>query len=51
MTTSLDTQAIGLDVGPGGTILIADCFRAPGFKSGGKVRTVGGGQAPAHGRE
>jgi MPBQ/MSBQ methyltransferase len=30
-------------VGPGGTILIADCFRAPGFKGGGKVRTVGGG--------
>jgi SAM-dependent methyltransferase len=30
-------------VGPGGHILIADCFRAPGFKGGGKVRTVGGG--------
>jgi SAM-dependent methyltransferase len=30
-------------VGPAGHILIADCFRAPGFKGGGKVRTVGGG--------
>jgi SAM-dependent methyltransferase len=34
-------------VGPGGTILIADCFRAPGFKGGGKVRTVGGGHPMA----
>jgi SAM-dependent methyltransferase len=34
-------------VGPGGTILVADCFRAPGFKGGGKVRTVGGGHPMA----
>jgi SAM-dependent methyltransferase len=39
-------KASGL-VGPGGTILIADCFRAPGFKGGGKVRTVGGGHPMA----
>ena len=30
-------------VGPGGTILIADCFRAPGFRGGGRIRAVGGG--------
>jgi SAM-dependent methyltransferase len=30
-------------VGPGGTILIADCFRSPGFKGGGRIRAVGGG--------
>jgi len=35
-------------VGSGGIILISDCFRAPGFRGGGKVRTVGGGH-PIHG--
>jgi MPBQ/MSBQ methyltransferase len=30
-------------VGPGGTILIAYCFHAPGFRGGGKIRVVGGG--------
>jgi hypothetical protein len=30
-------------VGDGGHVLIADCFRAEGFRSSGAVRTVGGG--------
>ena len=30
-------------VGPGGTILIADCFRSPDFRGGGRIRVVGGG--------
>jgi SAM-dependent methyltransferase len=34
-------------VRPGGHILIADCFRAPGHVGGGKVRVVGGGHPVA----
>lgn len=34
-------------VRPGGHILLADCFRAPGHIGGGKLRTVGGGHPVA----
>jgi SAM-dependent methyltransferase len=30
-------------VRPGGTILIADCFRSPAFRATGRIRVVGGG--------